>query len=187
MPNLQKTIEDIRDTLHNLDVMYVDHPDYRRYLLEAADYVQQVTGVRKYAEAYDNVAEVDQNLRQVYGDTWHVWRLNEHAAIIKRFVRRGHDEDFMGHMLDYAANREDLYLHKASQLLEQKSAPILHSWDVPVRYGRRHRERIQAVIGKTIIPRDPGTSIDICVACQHRVANRCRHAAIRISNLADSP
>ena len=27
MPKLQKTIEDIRDTLHNLDVMCVEHPD----------------------------------------------------------------------------------------------------------------------------------------------------------------
>ena len=154
MSRSQKTIEDLRDTLHNLDVWDVQHPDYRRYLLEAADYVQQAVGVRKYVEVYDVVGDVDRNLRQVYGDGWHVWRPNEHAAIIKRFVRYGHDAEFMEHMLDYAVSGDDLYLHKASQMLETKSVPMLHSWDVPVRYGRTPG-RIQAVIGNTIIPRDP--------------------------------
>jgi hypothetical protein len=40
--NKAKTISDIRDTLHNLDVKYMQHPDHRRYLLETADFLQQV-------------------------------------------------------------------------------------------------------------------------------------------------
>jgi hypothetical protein len=58
----QKTIEDLRDTLHELDVWEMVHPDYRCYLLESADYVQQEVGVRKYAEAYGNSASLWGNM-----------------------------------------------------------------------------------------------------------------------------
>ena len=64
MPKPQKTIEDLRDTLHGLDVVYVDHLDYRRYLLEAAEYLKK-RGIYEATSFYDET-QAQKIIRQVF-------------------------------------------------------------------------------------------------------------------------
>ena len=132
---MQKTIEDLRNTLHNLDVVETRHPDYKRYLHETTDYVQQVSGANVlqkkgggnreasskvgYLNTYGLVEGLDKQLRNVFGELWWKLRPNEHAALVKRLYMRGWDWKFIKVTSKSNEKEPDLFYEAKSEVKER--------------------------------------------------------------------